>query len=82
MFWREHHLMNLTITVQDEILKRARMRALEENTSVNAVLRKFLESYVDTTRQRRAVDRLLALSRTAQAGRGAATWTRDELHDR
>ena len=33
--------MNLTITVEDEILKRARMRALEENTSVNAVLRKY-----------------------------------------
>ena len=32
--------MNLTITVEDEVLKRARMRALEENTSVNAVLRK------------------------------------------
>ena len=74
--------MNLTITVQDELLKRARMRALEENTSVNAVLRKFLESYVDTTRQRRAVERLLALSRTVQAGRGNARWTRAELHDR
>lgn len=58
------------------------MRALEENTSVNAVLRKFLESYADTTRQRRAVDRLLALSRTAQAGRGTVEWTRDDLHDR
>ena len=33
--------MNLTITVEDETLKRARVRALEENTSVNAVLRKY-----------------------------------------
>ena len=74
--------MNLTITVEDELLKRARIRALEENTSVNAVLRKYLESYVDTTRQRRAVGRLLDLSRTAQAGGGAARWTRDELHGR
>lgn len=74
--------MNLTITVQDDLLKRARLRALAENTSVNAVLRRFLESYVDTTRQQRAVERLLALSRTVQAGRGAAKWTRDDLHDR
>ena len=72
--------MNLTITVDDELLKRARIRALEENTSVNAVLRKFLESYADTTRQRRAVDRLLQLSQTARAKRGRARWTRDELH--
>ena len=74
--------MNLTITVDDELLKRARIRALEENTSVNAVLRKFLESYADTTRQRRAVDRLLQLSRTARTKRGAARWNRDELHER
>ena len=74
--------MNLTITVDDELLKRARIRALEENTSVNAVLRKCLESYADTTRQRRAVDRLLQLSRTARAKRGTARWNRDELHER
>ena len=74
--------MNLTITVEDELLKRARIRALEENTSVNAVLRKYLERYVDTTRQRRAVARLLHLSQTARAKRGAARWTRDELHGR
>lgn len=82
MLPRSDDVLNLTITVEDELLKRARMRAIEENTSVNAVLRKYLESYVDATRQRRAVDRLLDLSRAAQAGRGAARWTRDELHGR
>ena len=35
--------MNLTITVEDEVLKQARMRALDENTSVNAILRKHLD---------------------------------------
>ena len=74
--------MNLTITVQDELLKRARMRALEDNTTVNAVLRNFLERYAYATRQRRAAEKLLALSRATQTGRGAATWTRAELHDR
>ena len=29
-----------------------------------------------------AVTRLLTLAKTAGAGRGAATWTRDELHER
>ena len=75
--------MNLTITVEDEILKRARMRALEENTSVNALLRKYPESYAGTIRRRRrALESLLHLSRTTRAGRGAARWTRDELHER
>ena len=37
--------MNLTITVDDEILRRSRIRALQQGTSVNALLREFLESY-------------------------------------
>jgi hypothetical protein len=34
-------MTNLTITVDEGTLKRARMRALEEDTSVNAVLREY-----------------------------------------
>ncbi len=76
-------MMNLTITVEAEVLKRARMRALDENTSVNAILRKHLELYAATTRhRRRALESLLKLSRSTRAGRGTARWTRDELHDR
>jgi predicted nucleic acid-binding protein len=33
--------MDLTITIDDEVLKRARLRALEEDTSVNAVVLAF-----------------------------------------
>ncbi len=32
--------------------------------------------------KREAVTRLLRLSRATRAGRGTATWTRDELHER
>lgn len=75
--------MNLTISVDNEVLKRARMRALEEDTSVNAVLRGYLESYAGVpSRRRDAVNRFLALSDDANTGRGDATWTRDELHER
>ena len=75
--------MNLTITVEDEVLKRARIRALEENTSVNAILREYLESYAGVSARRRdALEHLLRLSRRGEAGRGDATWTRDELHER
>lgn len=74
--------MNLTIEVDNEVLKRARMRAIMENTSVNAVLREFLESYAGgAARRRQAIEHLLSLSKTATSGRGSATWTRDELHD-
>ena len=75
--------MNLTITVEDDVLKRARIRALEENTSVNAILREYLESYAGVSARRRdALEQLLRLSDLGEAGRGDTTWTRDELHDR
>ena len=51
--------MNLTITVDDDVLRRARIRALEQGTSVNAVLREFLESYAGADGERRARDSLL-----------------------
>ena len=41
-------MANLTISVDDEVLKRARIRALEENSSVNAVLGRYLEEYART----------------------------------
>lgn len=74
---------NLTITVDDEALRRARMRALAQGTSVNALLRDFLEAYAGTTDEHQAaVGSLLDLSRSSSSGRGHAHWTRDELHER
>lgn len=76
--------MNLTITVDDETLLRARQRALEERTSVNAVLRRHLEEYAGTLdRQRAALERFVELSRLSNARSAAGRrWTRDELYDR
>ncbi len=38
---------NLTITVDADVLRKARLRALREDTSVNAFLRGCLEEYAD-----------------------------------
>jgi len=74
---------NLTIKVDDEALKKARLRALEEGTSVNALLREFLDDYAGVNRARKeAVKEVLALARRSRARRGGRTWTRDELHER
>lgn len=40
-------MVNLTITVPDDLLRRARARAAREGTSVNSVLRTSLMRYVD-----------------------------------
>ena len=75
--------MNLTVVVDEDTLKRARIRAIQENTSVNAVVREFLAAYVGGDRQRaKACERLLALSESCNSRRGDAKWSRDELHER
>jgi plasmid stability protein len=78
-------MTNLTITTDEEVLRRARIRALEQGTSVNAVLREFLESYAGTRAgQREAIREFLEIARESNAGSGSRgrTWTRDELYDR
>lgn len=76
-------MSNLTITVDDEVLRKARIRALEQGSSVNAVLRELLEAYAGVRRgQSAAAADLIALSDEVQSRRGGRTWTRDELHER
>ena len=75
--------MNLTISIDDDILEHARIRAIRERTSVNAVVREYLHAYAGVDRQRaEACDSLLALSQASGSRRGGAGWTRSELHER
>ena len=75
--------MNLTIAVDDEVLRRARIRALQQGTSVNALLREFLESYAGSHVEGEARRRLAAMARgsVATSGPGGRTWTRTQVYD-
>ena len=75
--------MNLTITIDDEVLRRARIRALSQGTSVNAILREFLESYAGSDIEVAARTRLAKLARgsTASSGPGGRTWVREDLYE-
>lgn len=76
-------MSNLTIVVDDEVLRRARIRALEQGTSVNAILREFLESYSGIrSDQVSAVEEVLELSRKSTSRSGGRRWTREELYER
>ena len=77
-------MTNLTITVDAQILKKARMRALEEDTSVNAVLRDYLEDYAGLRRGRlEAWRRIQDLARDSGMGSGGERLPkREELYDR
>lgn len=76
-------MANLTLTIDDRVLKRARIRALEHGTSVNALVREYLEGFATGSPQRSARSRLLELSDRLDAGSGASGrgWTREELYE-
>lgn len=74
-------MANLTITVDEQVLKRARMRALDRNESVNRYLAEMLERYAQGS-ESNAAEELIALAhkhRTGHVGSGRG-WARDELH--
>lgn len=79
-------MTNLTISVDEEILKRARIRALKEDTSVNAVLGDYLKSYacLDELQRNRltALERVLRVADQHPIDRSGNPWGRDELHER
>lgn len=73
-------MANLTITVPDDVLKRARIRAAEQDTSVNAVLRDELIRFAGPDGAKSAVDELLEfLAEPIGSSDGAYTWSREEL---
>ncbi|MDO5627177.1 MAG: hypothetical protein Q4G43_02540 [Mobilicoccus sp.] len=73
---------NLTISVDEATLKRARMRALERDESVNAVMAEALRRYADAPGQVEPMAAVLAAAKRWQHGSGPAgrTWTRDDAH--
>jgi plasmid stability protein len=77
-------MANLTITIDEQLLKKARMRALEDGTSVNALLRAYLERYAGSGDATEALAGFVRLARrsAATSGPGGRAWTRDQLHDR
>jgi plasmid stability protein len=76
-------MANLTIALDDDLLQKARIRAAELGTSVNAVLRDCLEEWTGRKAARkRAIDQFLEGAKSSKASSGGRKWTRDELHDR
>ena len=75
---------NLTLAIDEDLLRRARIRALEEGTSVNAVVRAHLAAYADSESPHHAMQRFLEIAdRHPDTGRtsGERTWTRSDLYD-
>ena len=71
---------NLTITIPDDLLRRARERAAREGTSVNSLLRAELAHYVDDDAEvGQALDEFLRLASKSRGRSSGKRWTREEI---
>jgi|HubBroStandDraft_5_1064220.scaffolds.fasta_scaffold826565_2 hypothetical protein len=83
-------MSTLRITIDDETLRKAELRAKQEGSSVDKLISEYLLRYsgegseVSTLNpEQEAVLRdLLERSEKATSRRGDRQWTRDELHER
>ncbi|MBM3672849.1 MAG: hypothetical protein FJW86_11810 [Actinobacteria bacterium] len=74
---------NITVQLDEEIVRRARMLAAERSTSVSRLVAEQLEALVaDDARYDAARRRALALLETGFHGGGRPLPSRDELHER
>jgi plasmid stability protein len=72
---------NLTISIDDEIIKRARVRAIQQGTSVSAKIREFLQEYVNESDDLLKKQRADATARLMQAIEAATAQTRPGVED-
>lgn len=77
-------MANLTLSVDDELLRRARMRALDLHTTVNALVRDYLESFAGENPARQAIKDFLDIADSVHASSGpeGRAWNREDLYDR
>lgn len=76
-------MKNITVTVEDEVYQRARIKAAEQSTSVSALVKAFLTRL---TEEETDLERRKRLQRETLAGINAFSaedrLSRDEVHER
>lgn len=76
-------MKNVTLAIDEATLRDVRRIAAERSTTLNALVRDFLERLAQRESQaRNARRRIVELCRDSAAEVGARTWSRDELHER
>ena len=76
---------NVTLAIPKEVLLKARQLAVEQRTSLSALMTQIITDLVDQDdRYRAALERqLVMLEQGFELGsQGTAAWTREELHER
>ena len=74
--------MNVTLSVNSEIIEKARKRAEAMGTSVNQLIREYLEQIAGQNGAEADAKEFERLSRDAQGDSQGWRFNRDELHER
>jgi len=72
-------LKNITLSAEDRLLAKARLRAQQEKTNLNAVFRGWLERYTTQDGAGERYDRLMKRLSHVSSGR---KFTREEMNER
>jgi len=76
-------MTNVTLSIDEENLRQARVLALQEGTSLNAVIREFIGEYIsDHKHYQQLTGRILQQAEKSRYNSGGRKWTREELHER
>ena len=76
-------MKNLTLRMDENKLLQARKIAAERSTSVNALIREYLDELIARESKTEVARReLVELCRNSTAQIGGKTWSRDSLYDR
>lgn len=76
-------MRNVTLALDEATVREARRIAAERSTSLNAMIREFLQELTEReSRAAQARRRIVELCRESAAEVGDRSWTRDELHER
>jgi hypothetical protein len=75
---------NITLNVEDEVIKKVRKIAIDKNTTLTALVREFLASVANQDAQKKsvAVANIRKSFKTASRNMGKRKWTREMLHER
>ncbi len=77
-------MANITMSIDDELLKTARKIAIEKDTSLTALIRGYLKELVQEKEvlKEMAAQELESMFASSEAVVGEKTWSRDDLHGR
>ncbi|OGD12673.1 MAG: hypothetical protein A2Y86_07765 [Candidatus Aminicenantes bacterium RBG_13_62_12] len=75
---------NITLSVDEEIIKKVRKIAVDKNTTLTAMVRDYLKSVAESDRpvRERALMDLNASFKKLGRDMGRRTWKRDDLYER